>query len=399
MKKYCIITKISTLLTGLLFSSLLLTAQEKHSGIEFFHGTFVEAKALAAKENKMIFMDAYAEWCGPCKRMAATVFTDDKVGQFFNENFINVKMDMEKGEGPNLSNTYDVSAYPTLLFIDEKGKLVQREVGAYPTEQFMKAAQSALSKVDNTSSLDKMFKDGKRDGDFMVKYVKALNRGSKPSQKIVNDYLITADFKKEATLRMVFEGTTQADSKVFDYLIQNKQAITLLYGEKMVQQKIENAIRKTADNAVEFKSPDLLTEAKSKMKKYAPLTPDGMYIEWDMKYYKAAKDVKNYIKACDEFARKEAKSDARKTFTLAKSMIDAYPTDSEVLNASEKYFKRASETGGLSEYYFWYANTLLHNSKKAQALKIAETGLKIAQDTQPNYVNVIEDLIRKIKEG
>ncbi len=398
MKNYNAVKK-SVLALAFMFSFVLVQAQEKHSGIEFFHGTFDEAKVLAAKENKMIFMDAYAEWCGPCKRMAATVFTEDKVGQFMNDNFINVKMDMEKGEGPTLSNTFDVSAYPTLLFIDEQGKLIQKEVGAYPTEQFIKAAQTALGKVDNTSALDKMFKNGKRDGDFLVKYVKALNRGSKPTQKIVNDYLLTADFKDEATLRLISEGTLQSDSKVFDYLIQNRAPITLLYGEKSVQQKIENAIKKTADNATEFKIPELLNDAKSKMKKYAPQTPETTYLEWDINYYKSAKDVKNYIKVCDEYARKEVKVDARKSFGLAKKMVEAFPNDPSVLTESEKYFKRAAETGGMSEYYFWYANTLLHNSKKDQALKMAETGLKIAQDSQPNYVGAIEDLIRKIKEG
>jgi len=398
MQNY-ISTKTSLLILALAFSFTLAKAQEKHSGIEFFHGTFAEAKALAAKENKMIFMDAYAEWCGPCKRMAATVFTEEKVGQFMNDNFINVKMDMEKGEGPTLSNTFDVSAYPTLLFIDDKGKLIQKEVGAYPAEQFIKAAQTALSKIDNTSALDKMFKDGSRDGDFLVKYVKALNRSSKPSQKIVNDYLITADFKKEATLRLIFEGTVQSDSKVFDYLIQNRTPITVLYGERSVQQKIETAIKKTADNATEFKTPELLSEAKSKMKKYSPQTSEATYIEWDMTYFKSTKDTKNYIKACDEYGRKEVKVDARKSFGLAKKMVESFPNDTTVLIESEKYFKRAAETGGMSEYYFWYANTLLHNSKKDQALKMAETGLKIAQDSQPNYVRAIEDLIRKIKEG
>lgn len=392
-------TKKSFLILVLAMSFTVAKAQEKHSGIEFFHGTFAEAKALAAKENKIIFMDAYAEWCGPCKRMAATVFTDDKVGQFMNDNFINLKMDMEKGEGPTLSNTFDVSAYPTLIFMDDKGKLIQKEVGAYPTEQFIKAAQTALSKIDNTSALDKMFKDGSRDADFLVKYVKALNRSSKPSQKIVNDYLITADFKKEATLRLIFEGTLQSDSKVFDYLIQNRAPITLLYGKKSVQQKIENAIKKSADNATEFKSQELLNEAKSKMKKYAPQTPDATYIEWDMTYFKSARDVKNYIKACDEYAHKEVKLDARKSFNLGKKMVESFPNDPLIMNESEKYFKRATETGGMSEYYFWYANTLLHNSKKDQALKMAEAGLKIAQESQPNYVGAIEDLIRKIKEG
>ena len=49
--------------------------------------------------NELIFMDAYAIWCDPCKKMAKNVFKQKKVGQFFNQNFINVKMDMEKDIG------------------------------------------------------------------------------------------------------------------------------------------------------------------------------------------------------------------------------------------------------------------------------------------------------------
>jgi len=99
-------------------------------GIEFFKGSWKEALAAAKSQNKLIFMDAYASWCGPCKWMAANSFTDKAVGDFFNKNFINVKMDMEKGEGPGLASTYKVGAYPTLFFIDGSGKLVKTSVGA-----------------------------------------------------------------------------------------------------------------------------------------------------------------------------------------------------------------------------------------------------------------------------
>ena len=75
-----------TLLIGLFgLMSLSIGAQD---GIEFFKGTWEEALAEAKAQDKIIFMDAYAVWCGPCKRMAATVFTDKKVGKFYNENFI-----------------------------------------------------------------------------------------------------------------------------------------------------------------------------------------------------------------------------------------------------------------------------------------------------------------------
>ena len=65
---------------------------------------------------KLVFMDAYATWCGPCKWMSANVFTDPKVADYFNANFVNIKMDMEKGEGPELARQFNLRAYPTLVF-------------------------------------------------------------------------------------------------------------------------------------------------------------------------------------------------------------------------------------------------------------------------------------------
>ena len=86
-------------------------------GIEFFHGSWDEAIEEAKKQEKIIFVDAYAIWCGPCKRMAKNVFPDEKVGEFYNKHFINMKLDMERGEGLKFRKKYPVSAFPT-LFLD-----------------------------------------------------------------------------------------------------------------------------------------------------------------------------------------------------------------------------------------------------------------------------------------
>ena len=53
----------------------------------------------AREENKLVFMDCYTSWCGPCKNMLNNVFTLAEAGEFMNEEFVCVKYDMEKGEG------------------------------------------------------------------------------------------------------------------------------------------------------------------------------------------------------------------------------------------------------------------------------------------------------------
>jgi uncharacterized protein YyaL (SSP411 family) len=57
----------------------------------------------AKKENKLIFVDAYASWCGPCKLMVKNIFPLKTVGDYYNSHFINAKIDMEKGEGIELA--------------------------------------------------------------------------------------------------------------------------------------------------------------------------------------------------------------------------------------------------------------------------------------------------------
>lgn len=96
--------------------------------IQFFEGTWEKAVESAAKAQKLIFVDAYTEWCGPCKAMAAYTFTDMGVGKYFNDNFINVQLDMEKGEGTTFARDYGVYAYPTLLFINPNNKEVVHKV-------------------------------------------------------------------------------------------------------------------------------------------------------------------------------------------------------------------------------------------------------------------------------
>ncbi len=127
-----------------LFSSLSNKEPVGEIGISFFTGKYAEARALAKKINKPIFIDDYTVWCGPCKKMAKDVFTDSDVGSFFNKNFINVKMDMEKTSGALIGRRYDVHFYPTLLFILPSGELIRKEVGYHSKAKLLKVARDVV---------------------------------------------------------------------------------------------------------------------------------------------------------------------------------------------------------------------------------------------------------------
>lgn len=97
-------------------------------GIDFFKGSWEEALQKAKDENKHLFIDFYATWCGPCKQLKKT-FKDKEVGAYFNKNFINISIDGETKEGRELMYQYGLNSYPTLLIVDSNGNVKTKSTG------------------------------------------------------------------------------------------------------------------------------------------------------------------------------------------------------------------------------------------------------------------------------
>jgi len=114
----------------LLFVSMFsLPAFAEGDGVNFFEGSFRQALAKAKKEKKMVMLDAYTSWCGPCKVLKNKVFPNKELGNYINEHFVSIGVDMEAGEGPALANMYPIEGYPTILFLDASGKIKKKILG------------------------------------------------------------------------------------------------------------------------------------------------------------------------------------------------------------------------------------------------------------------------------
>lgn len=143
MKKTVFVTLI-----GLFFSVATYAQHSKSAtGIKFTEASWKKIVEKAKAEKKLIFMDAYTTWCGPCKMLQARVFPDKNLGEFFNQNFVNAAIDMETDEGVKLSSIYEVNAYPSLLFIDpNNGKVVKSIVGYQEVSTLLNYAKSITKK-------------------------------------------------------------------------------------------------------------------------------------------------------------------------------------------------------------------------------------------------------------
>ena len=120
------------------------TGDEK--GIRFIEQDWSKALATAKDQKKLVFLDIYATWCGPCKMLKKNTFSDDKVAAFFNEHFVNVSVDGEATVGPELVRKYSLEGYPTLIVTDSEGKPVLYSVGYMDAANLLKFAEEAIKK-------------------------------------------------------------------------------------------------------------------------------------------------------------------------------------------------------------------------------------------------------------
>ena len=124
---------------------LLFSCSREATKMNFVKNTDRELDLIlndAKAKNKIIFVDVYATWCGPCKWMDENTFKDAKVAEKFNKKFINYKVDGESFAGVNIALKYAVDSYPTYLFLDADGKVLKRMEGMMYPELFLQESEN-----------------------------------------------------------------------------------------------------------------------------------------------------------------------------------------------------------------------------------------------------------------
>ena len=231
--------------------SVGLTAQQEAtikggaSGMTFVEKPFAELLAQAKAEDKVIFIDAYTTWCGPCKMMAKQVFPLPEVGAVYNDRFINAKIDMEKGEGPEIAKRYSVMAYPTYLFVDGNGDIVHKGLGYIPGEAFLALADAA-SGPNSLGALNKKYADGERSSEFLVSYAEVLTDVYEQTRadEVTDTYLKTQDdWNTPATLKLLVGNPGPLGGERMKYLLANSEAaIAATSAERVVMTLQEKLI-------------------------------------------------------------------------------------------------------------------------------------------------------------
>ena len=361
-----------------LFSLLSLSAQ----GIKFFEGSWEEALVQAKKENKLVFVDAYTKWCGPCKRLQNTVFPTKEAGDFHNRNFINFKIDMETQDGMAFGLNYPVRAYPTLFYINPKGEIVHSHVGGSDVQRLIEIGEKAILGFNDTPELEKEWDKGNRDYDVVLKYVKSLVLKSKPANKIVFEYLKSnPDITKEQKAVLLLESTLECDSKSFE-LMTSKQYMKLLskvYSDNEISERIYRSCWKTVEKSYEYEVPALQDEAREKMKKFNK----GRYSEFSLKIelFNAENtgDISLYKKAAKNYYDELKDSESRIRFI--DEIATNFRINKEITEFKEYLSKKTFEKDKKAVTYLNYIKALLDNKSFSDAREHLGKAIKMATDS------------------
>ncbi len=341
-----------------IFFFLILTQLPTNAqGIQWQTGSFENILNKAKAQKKLIYVDIYTTWCTPCKQMDAEVFTNANVGKIFNDNFINYKIDGEKGEGKDLVEYFELDSYPTSMFIDGDWNVIQKLEGFRPVERLLESAEKMKERGKISGSdddLEQAYMKGRRDATFLSEYIKVRQLQKMDNSIILDEYLgkITPDqLKSEATLKLITENASQLRGRAFDYLMSRKN-------EPIIERKIKGIILQNLTKAGNQKSEKLLIEVLATNGRLSKTFAEAN--EWNteakMNYFMLTNQSDKFFTTADFFMD---------TYVLKKDIIHLknFPDLGEIYtqklrNASKFVIENYKERQKLEKAVLWIKKSL-----------------------------------------
>lgn len=389
----------------LIFSVLLITsftAMAQNKGIEFLNDTVLDRVLSKAKaENKLVFIDCYAVWCGPCKFMANNIFIDETVGKFHNSNFINLKYDMEKPYGMKIKQKYQVKGYPTYLYLDTNGEVIHRGIGSTPdAAAFLEISKTATNGDKNFRSVVKKLNQGDRTAATLKEYL-TLNYRAANTDSLLNDHFRLTSYDEKfspETWELYKEHLNNPDNQAFQFFISKINTYKEKFGNKAVNDKLWDSFtaiyRATPDKYEALKEidNDLFVSHKRFVK----------FSVSNSKYLKDKTDIalwKEFIAtATDYLSNNEVKPSQLNT--IAWTIFENYKTfkDKAALKLASEWSKRSmTEEPENPAYMDTFAHIQYDRGDKKNAIFYQERAIRTARDKKSEDVAEMEESLKKFQ--
>ncbi|BEV06407.1 thioredoxin family protein [Chryseobacterium gambrini] len=383
----------------LLFSAITAFAQE---AIKFEELPFKDLIAKAKKEKKIVFLDAYASWCGPCKMMERNVFTQKSVGDYFNANFVNARFDMEKGEGRDIAVKYGVRSYPTYLFLNGDGELVSQNFGYMEGSMFLTMAQDVNSPNNKKGSLKERFAKGEKDPDFLINIMKLnsssdFNFAKQASERYFENKKATEEFSKDdvGLLLYFLKSTEDKNYKVFA----DRKAEIIKFLPEETYKEFDNQIKlgKIVEQSIDQQNKKINDDYF--MKNAEPLVgkhdAEVKLNQMKLGYYEQNSNFPEYEKAALAYYRNSEAFEPNELLKAAWVFAEHVKTPSSLKKAAE-WAEKSVMRGESSENTYILAKLYFLTGNKEMAKTYAEMSKNMATQAQKDST-LADELLKQIK--
>ncbi len=391
---------------------LLVKAQDK--GINFQHeASWKQIQAKAKAENKYVFMDCFTTWCGPCKYMSSTIFPLQEVGEFMNDKFVSVKVQLDTTAKDNelvkswyqdshdLAQKYTVSVYPTYLIFDADGNIVHRFVGSSLAEEFLANTKKSLNPETQYYTLLKQYNNGKKNKEFLYSMTlasaDAYDRDN--VMKISNEYLATQkDLYTKDNLDFIKKFTQSSTDKGFDIMVHNPGKVDAVLGKGTVSSIIQPIIFREetfrylpADGNA---SPDW-NKINARVAKKYPAQADEAIAKAKVFWYQSARDWNNYQAAIVNYMNKYGTTASPEELNNYAWTVFQNCPDMKCVAEALEWSKRSFEKDKVPGFIDTYANILYKLGKKDEAIEWEQKAMDVAQDADKKGYQEVIDKMKK----
>lgn len=385
-------------------------AQQK--GIRFENDlSWAQIKAKAKAENKFIFVDCFTTWCGPCKYMSNTIFPQEIMGNYFNDKFINVQVQMDKTDKDNefvkswyedaasIEKDYAIRAYPTFLYFSPDGEIVHRVVGGGEAEDFIARSSKALSPETQYYSLLGKYKEGNKTPDHLRKTALAARDAGDMQNggAIFNEYLATQkDLYTKENIELLNSFTFSSKDKGFSIFLNDSKKVDAVLGEGKAMDKVKNIVANEEIYSKMFRRDATgdWAPVEASMKSKYPQIADEMLAQTKAQYYMFKKDWPNFQTQVVAYMKKYGqKASPEQLNQFAWTVFENCPDMSCVKEALE-WSKRSLEGKENPMFMDTYANILYRLGRKDEAIAMQEKAVKLS-----NGDKELNATLTKMKNG
>ena len=370
-------------------------------GIKFGKQSFAQTLEQAKKENKLIFLDAFASWCGPCKLLDKNVFPKKEVGDYFNANFLNLHIDMEKGEGIEIAKKYSIYSYPTLLFINGDGKVVYKAAGYMSPQELISIAKEAVNPENTLENKIAKFEAGEKDPEFLMGLIKnTYATDFSLAQKVATRYFQTrtdATYSKEEAGMLLF-FTKTIDDDLYKIFTAKKAELSTQIPESYLEEydkqlKLNTVLQKSFDANTQSINEQVFLAEGTKI--YGEKEAEQLLNKINMdlfftqkKYDDYAKSALNYYQNPKDFATDELNNVAWNFYL--------YVTDKTLLTQVTQLCLEGIKKEENSQNTDTLANIYYKLGDNKNAKLWAKKSIEIAKAKGDEYAST-EELLKKIK--